>query len=71
MDQTEGEDRSSGPSTMPTTAVGSGRLRELPVGRLCQVDDRARLAVLLLSPASGVVTGSVIDWDQHVPGAHD
>ena len=31
----------------------------------------ARLVVLLLSPLSGVVTGSVIDWDQTVPGAHD
>ncbi len=41
------------------------------MGRLGQVDDVARLAVLLLSPASGVVTGSIIDWDQNVPGAHD
>ena len=45
--------------------------KALPMGRLGQVDDVARLAVLLLSPDSGVVTGSVIDWDQHVPGAHD
>ncbi|HEU5485929.1 MAG TPA: SDR family oxidoreductase [Microlunatus sp.] len=43
----------------------------LPMGRLGQVDDVARLAVLLLSDASGVVTGSIIDWDQTVPGAHD
>jgi len=45
--------------------------RDLPMGRLAQVDDVAGLAVLLLSDASGVVTGSVIDWDQQVPGAHD
>jgi NAD(P)-dependent dehydrogenase (short-subunit alcohol dehydrogenase family) len=45
--------------------------RRLPMGKLGQVDDVARLAVLLLSPASGVVTGSIIDWDQQVPGAHD
>lgn len=44
---------------------------QLPMGRLGQVDDMARLVVLLLSPASGVVTGSVIDWDQTVPGAYD
>lgn len=44
---------------------------QLPMGQLGQVDDMARLVVLLLSPASGVVTGSVIDWDQTVPGAHD
>ena len=43
----------------------------LPMGRLGQVEDLARLVVLLLSPQSGVVTGSVIDWDQTVPGAHD
>jgi NAD(P)-dependent dehydrogenase (short-subunit alcohol dehydrogenase family) len=41
------------------------------MGRLGQVDDVAALAVLLLSDRSGVVTGSVIDWDQQVPGAHD
>ena len=42
-----------------------------PMGRLGQVDDMAALAVLLLSDRSGVVTGSVIDWDQHVVGASD
>lgn len=45
--------------------------RRLPAGRLAGPDDVAGLAVLLLSPASGVVTGSVIDWDQTVPGASD
>lgn len=44
---------------------------QLPMGRLGQVDDAARLVVLLLSPESGVVTGSIIDWDQTVPGAYD
>ena len=44
---------------------------ELPMGRLAQVDDVVGLAVLLLSEASGVVTGSVIDWDQQVPGSYD
>jgi NAD(P)-dependent dehydrogenase (short-subunit alcohol dehydrogenase family) len=43
----------------------------LPMGRLGQVDDAAALVVLLLSGRSGVVTGSVIDWDQQVVGAHD
>lgn len=42
-----------------------------PMGRLGQVADMAALAVLLLSDRSGVVTGSVIDWDQHVVGASD
>ena len=41
------------------------------MGKLGQPDDAAALVVLLLSDRSGVVTGSVIDWDQDVPGAHD
>lgn len=44
---------------------------ELPMGKLGQPDDAAALVVLLLSDRSGVVTGSIIDWDQDVPGAHD
>jgi NAD(P)-dependent dehydrogenase (short-subunit alcohol dehydrogenase family) len=41
------------------------------MGRLGNAEDVAELAVLLLSERSGVVTGSVIDWDQQVPGAYD
>ena len=44
---------------------------ELPMGRLGQVDEIADAVVFLLSDRSGVVTGSVIDWDQTVPGAYD
>jgi NAD(P)-dependent dehydrogenase (short-subunit alcohol dehydrogenase family) len=43
----------------------------LPMGKLGQVDEIADFVVFLLSPRSGVVTGSVIDWDQEIPGAHD
>ena len=43
----------------------------LPMGKLGQVDEIADVVVLLLSERSGVVTGSVIDWDQTIPGAHD
>jgi NAD(P)-dependent dehydrogenase (short-subunit alcohol dehydrogenase family) len=43
----------------------------LPMGKLGQVDEIADFVVFLLSPRSGVVTGSVIDWDQTVPGAGD
>lgn len=43
----------------------------LPAGRLASPDDVSGLAVLLLSDASGVVTGSVVDWDQTVHGASD
>lgn len=42
-----------------------------PMGMLGQVDDIAALVVLLLSARSGVVTGSVIDWDQQVLGGLD
>ncbi|MBO0844291.1 MAG: SDR family oxidoreductase [Nocardioides sp.] len=43
----------------------------LPMGRLARPDEIADLVVFLLSDRSGVVTGSVIDWDQTVPGAYD
>ncbi len=43
----------------------------LPRGTLGQVDEIADFVVFLLSDRSGVVTGSVIDWDQNVQGAHD
>lgn len=42
-----------------------------PMGKLGQVDEIADFVVFLLSERSGVVTGSVIDWDQNVPGAYD
>jgi NAD(P)-dependent dehydrogenase (short-subunit alcohol dehydrogenase family) len=42
--------------------------KALPMGRLGRPDDAAALVVLLLSDRSGVVTGSVIDWDQNVIG---
>ena len=41
------------------------------MGKLSQPREIAELIVLLLSPRSGVVTGSVIDWDQIVIGAYD
>lgn len=43
----------------------------LPMGRLGRPDEIADAVVFLLSDRSGVVTGSVIDWDQTVPGAFD
>jgi NAD(P)-dependent dehydrogenase (short-subunit alcohol dehydrogenase family) len=42
-----------------------------PMGKLGQVDEIADFVIFLLSARSGVVTGSVIDWDQIIPGAHD
>ena len=43
----------------------------LPMGKLGQVDEIADAVVFLLSDRSGVVTGSVIDWDQQVIGGQD
>ncbi|MGW9023409.1 SDR family oxidoreductase [Streptomyces sp. NPDC055722] len=42
-----------------------------PMGRLGQVDEIADFVAFLLSDRSGVVTGSVIDWDQIVLGGLD
>ena len=42
--------------------------RDLPAGRLGDPDEIADMIVYLLSDGSGVVTGSVIDWDQNVMG---
>jgi NAD(P)-dependent dehydrogenase (short-subunit alcohol dehydrogenase family) len=68
---TEGED-----ATQRTFHAADDGWREqaaarLPMGRLGQVDEIADFAVFLLSDRSGVVTGSVIDWDQNVLGGMD
>ena len=41
---------------------------DAPMGRINRPDDLAEIVVFLLSERSGVVTGSVIDWDQTVQG---
>ena len=43
----------------------------LPMGKLGQVDEIADFVVFLLSDRSGLVTGSVIDWDQNLLGGID
>ena len=45
--------------------------RGVPMGKLGQVDEIADFVVFLLSDRSGVVTGSIIDWDQVVIGPYD
>jgi NAD(P)-dependent dehydrogenase (short-subunit alcohol dehydrogenase family) len=44
---------------------------KLPMGKLGQVSEIADFVIFLLSNRSGVVTGSIIDWDQNVLGAYD
>jgi NAD(P)-dependent dehydrogenase (short-subunit alcohol dehydrogenase family) len=69
--ETEGEDATqrrfhgAGDDWLEKAAAG------VPMGKLGQVDEIADFVVFLLSPRSGVVTGSVLDWDQVVPGAND
>lgn len=68
---TEGED-----ATQRTYHAAGDDWREqaaarLPMGRLGRPDEIADFVVLLLSDRSGVVTGSVIDWDQNVLGGLD
>ncbi|HEY8985152.1 MAG TPA: SDR family oxidoreductase [Streptomyces sp.] len=68
---TEGEDATQ----RAFHGAGDGWLAEasakLPMGRLGRPDEIADFVVLLLSDRSGVVTGSVIDWDQNVLGGLD
>jgi NAD(P)-dependent dehydrogenase (short-subunit alcohol dehydrogenase family) len=66
--ETEGED-----ATQRTFHAADDTWRQqaaarLPMGKLGQVDEIADFVVFLLSERSGVVTGSVIDWDQNVLG---
>ena len=69
--ETEGEDavqrrfHGAGDDWVAKAAAG------LPMGKLGQVDEIADMVVLLLSDRSGVVTGSVIDWDQNIQGCYD
>ena len=44
-------------------------VRAQPLGRLLEPAEVARLAVFMLSPASGLMTGTVVDLEQRVLGA--
>jgi NAD(P)-dependent dehydrogenase (short-subunit alcohol dehydrogenase family) len=68
---TDGEDETQRRFHGATDGWRERAAQELPMGKLGQADEIADFVVFLLSGRSGVVTGSVIDWDQNVPGAHD
>ncbi|MEU4422223.1 SDR family oxidoreductase [Actinoplanes sp. NPDC024001] len=68
---TEGEDRTQRQFHGARDGWREEAGKHLPMGRLSQVGEIADFVVFLLSARSGVVTGSVIDWDQHVPGGRD
>jgi NAD(P)-dependent dehydrogenase (short-subunit alcohol dehydrogenase family) len=42
-----------------------------PMGQLVKPDQLADLVCYLLSPQSGVITGSLVDYDQNVVGTSD
>ncbi len=65
---TEGEDVTQRTFHAADDGWRDAAARTLPMGRLGQVDEIADFVVFLLSDRSGVVTGSVIDWDQNVFG---
>ncbi len=45
--------------------------RQQPFGQIIKPDEVAEFVVFILSSASGIMTGSVIDDDQNVMGAYD
>jgi len=65
---TDGEDQTQRPSHDADEDWQQRAAKTLPMGKLGQVDEIADFVTLLLSDRSGVVTGSVIDWDQNVIG---
>jgi NAD(P)-dependent dehydrogenase (short-subunit alcohol dehydrogenase family) len=69
--ETEGEDATQRAFHAADDRWRQEAARSLPMGKLGQVDEIADFVIFLLSERSGVVTGSVIDWDQNVFGALD
>jgi NAD(P)-dependent dehydrogenase (short-subunit alcohol dehydrogenase family) len=69
--ETEGEDATQKRFHAAEDDWAARAAQTLPMGKLGQVDEIADFVTFLLSPRSGVVTGSVIDWDQVIPGAYD
>jgi NAD(P)-dependent dehydrogenase (short-subunit alcohol dehydrogenase family) len=68
---TEGEDRTQREFHDADDGWLERAAKGQPMGKLGQVDEIADFVVFLLSDRSGVVTGSVIDWDQIVFGGLD
>jgi len=69
--QTEGEDAIQRRFHAADDTWLDEAAQKLPMGKLGQVDEIADFVVFLLSDRSGVVTGSIIDWDQVVIGPYD
>jgi NAD(P)-dependent dehydrogenase (short-subunit alcohol dehydrogenase family) len=69
--ETEGEDATQRAFHGASDDWISTAAAKLPMGKLGQVSEIADFVIFLLSDRSGVVTGSIIDWDQNILGAHD
>jgi NAD(P)-dependent dehydrogenase (short-subunit alcohol dehydrogenase family) len=69
--ETEGEDATQRAFHGADNTWRERAASALPMGKLGQVDEIADIIVFLLSERSGVVTGSVLDWDQNVLGGLD
>jgi NAD(P)-dependent dehydrogenase (short-subunit alcohol dehydrogenase family) len=69
--ETEGEDATQRAFHAAADGWAARAAAGLPMGRLGQPDEIAEMVVFLLSDRSGVVTGSVLDWDQNVLGGQD
>jgi NAD(P)-dependent dehydrogenase (short-subunit alcohol dehydrogenase family) len=69
--QTEGEDAIQRRFHDADDSWLDEAVQKLPIGKLGQVDEIADFVVFLLSDRSGVVTGSIIDWDQVIIGPYD
>jgi NAD(P)-dependent dehydrogenase (short-subunit alcohol dehydrogenase family) len=69
--ESEGESQTQQSFHQADADWATAAAKKVPMGKLGQPDEIAEIVVLLLSPRSGVVTGSVIDWDQIVIGGHD
>ncbi|HEY0576110.1 MAG TPA: SDR family oxidoreductase [Pseudonocardia sp.] len=68
---TEGEDATQRAFHHADDAWRERAGKALPMGKLSQADEIADFVVFLLSDRSGVVTGSIIDWDQNIFGGMD
>ena len=68
---TEGEDAVQRRFHVADDSWRQRAAESLPMGKLARADEIAEFVVFLLSDRSGVVTGSVIDWDQRVVGGFD
>ena len=65
---TPGEDAVRNSSTATPTAPGSRRRTPGALGRLIRIEEVARALAFIASPESGLMTGSVVDFDQTVFG---